>query len=198
MMGIYSTVPATCRRTAREAQRPASERYNHGTSPGGLRWGAARRMIECSNESTFDLWCCPSGRPDSSCYLENWKFAKTSITPDAAESYHAPTTSYDYIKRAVMIPMRDGVKLFTVIVIPRSAKNAPLILTRTPYDAATRTTRNESPSMLATLPQGDEVFVAVSGSVSFRTYMASSGYGGRLCDDPSVERTAQPDDGGSL
>ncbi len=59
-----------------------------------------------------------------------------------------------------MVPMRDGVKLYTVIVIPKGAKNAPLILTRTPYDAATRTTRNESPSMLATLPQGDEVFVA--------------------------------------
>ncbi|HTS35119.1 MAG TPA: CocE/NonD family hydrolase [Candidatus Solibacter sp.] len=46
------------------------------------------------------------------------------------------TDSFDYIKRDVMIPMRDGVKLHTVIVIPREAKNAPILLTRTPYNAS--------------------------------------------------------------
>ena len=35
-----------------------------------------------------------------------------------------------------MIPMRDGVKLYTVIAIPKGAKNAPMVLTRTPYNAA--------------------------------------------------------------
>jgi putative CocE/NonD family hydrolase len=34
-----------------------------------------------------------------------------------------------------MIPMRDGVKLHTVILIPRGVKGAPILLTRTPYDA---------------------------------------------------------------
>ncbi len=55
--------------------------------------------------------------------------------------------------------MRDGVKLHTVIVIPRGASHAPILLTRTPYDAAGRADREDSPHMLATLPQGDEVFV---------------------------------------
>ena len=59
-----------------------------------------------------------------------------------------------------MIPMRDGVKLYTVIVVPKDARHAPIILTRTPYNAAKRAERNVSPQMLATLPQGDEVFVA--------------------------------------
>ncbi len=59
-----------------------------------------------------------------------------------------------------MIPMRDGVKLFTVIVVPKGAQHAPILLTRTPYNAAERTRRMRSPYMLATLPQGDEVFVA--------------------------------------
>ena len=59
-----------------------------------------------------------------------------------------------------MIPMRDGVKLFTVIIVPKGAKNAPILLTRTPYNAARRTSRNNSPRMLAALPQGDEVFAA--------------------------------------
>ena len=56
--------------------------------------------------------------------------------------------------------MRDGVRLFTVVVVPKGARNAPILLTRTPYNASKRTARNESPHMLATLPQGDEVFVA--------------------------------------
>ena len=59
-----------------------------------------------------------------------------------------------------MIPMRDGVKLYTVIVVPKGAKNAPILLTRTPYNAANRTGRNDSPHMLSMLPLGDEVFVA--------------------------------------
>jgi len=59
----------------------------------------------------------------------------------------------------VMIPMRDGVKLFTVIMVPKGAQNAPILLTRTPYNAAKRTARSDSPRMLAALPQGDEVFV---------------------------------------
>src|SRR3546814_1621274 len=58
-----------------------------------------------------------------------------------------------------MIPMRDGVELFTVIVVPKGAKDAPIVLSRTPYNAAGRTSRMASPRMLDILPQGDEVFV---------------------------------------
>src|SRR5260370_38911570 len=58
-----------------------------------------------------------------------------------------------------MIPMGDMVRLHTVIVIPKGARSAPMILTRTPYDASSRAQRNQSPHMMATLPQGDEVFV---------------------------------------
>jgi uncharacterized protein len=35
--------------------------------------------------------------------------------------------------------MRDGVKLFTSIVIPKGARSAPILLTRTPYKATART-----------------------------------------------------------
>ncbi len=80
-------------------------------------------------------------------------------TPDIPADYKEPVASYDYEKRVVMIPMRDGVNLYTVIVIPKGAKNAPILLTRTPYNAAKRAERYVSPHMAATLPQGDEVFV---------------------------------------
>ena len=79
---------------------------------------------------------------------------------DIPSTFTVPTTGYDYVKREVMIPMRDGVKLHTVIVAPKGAKSAPILLTRTPYDASKRAARNESPHMLAEMPQGDEVFVA--------------------------------------
>ena len=46
------------------------------------------------------------------------------------------TSSFDYERREAMIPMRDGVKLHTVILIPNGAKNEPILLTRTPYNAA--------------------------------------------------------------
>ncbi|MGA9797053.1 MAG: CocE/NonD family hydrolase [Rhizomicrobium sp.] len=43
--------------------------------------------------------------------------------------------SFDYVRRVVDIPMRDGVKLHTVILIPRGAHHAGIVLTRTPYSA---------------------------------------------------------------
>lgn len=43
--------------------------------------------------------------------------------------------SFDFAKRKVMIPMRDGVKLHTIILVPKNASNAPILLTRTPYNA---------------------------------------------------------------
>ncbi len=54
---------------------------------------------------------------------------------------------WDYVKRTAEIPMRDGVKLHAVILVPKSAlgsKSAPILLTRTPYDADELTKRNVS------------------------------------------------------
>src|SRR5262245_6052644 len=86
--------------------------------------------------------------------------AADSQQPDIPNSFKAPTADYDYVLREVMVPMRDGVKLHTVIVIPKGAKDAPILLSRTPYNASKRSSRNESPHMLSRLPQGDDVFVA--------------------------------------
>ena len=54
------------------------------------------------------------------------------------------TEGFDHVRRDVMIPMRDGVKLHTVILVPKGAKGAPILLTRTPYDATKLTTHVES------------------------------------------------------
>ncbi len=82
------------------------------------------------------------------------------MKPDIPADFSAPSADFDYLKRDVMIPMRDGVKLHTVIMIPHGALHAPIILTRTPYNASKRAEREASPSLLATLPEADEVFVS--------------------------------------
>ncbi|PIB93317.1 CocE/NonD family hydrolase [Caulobacter sp. FWC2] len=87
------------------------------------------------------------------------------LAPDIAGKYVAAKINYDYEKRVVMIPMRDGTKLYTVVVIPKGGKNLPILLTRTPYNAAKRAARNDSSKMVAALAQGDEVFVADGGYI---------------------------------
>jgi len=82
-----------------------------------------------------------------------------SSESDIPADFKPPTSDYNYIKRVQMIPMRDGVKLYTVIVTPKGAAHAPILLTRTPYNAKERASRFESPYMLDILPLSDEVFV---------------------------------------
>ena len=103
-----------------------------------------------------------------------------------------PQDSYDYVKREVMIPMRDGVKLFTSIVVPKGAKNAPILLTRTPYNASGRTERNHSSRMIATLPQGDEVFVADGYIRVFQDVRGKYKSEGDYWMTPPGARTAEP------
>src|SRR5450759_2587645 len=61
--------------------------------------------------------------------------AAQALPSETPAQFTPVTDSFDYIRRDVMIPMRDGVKLHTVILIPTGAKSAPILLTRTPYDA---------------------------------------------------------------
>jgi len=52
----------------------------------------------------------------------------TSAYPSETPEHFQPTNAgFDYQRRDVMIPMRDGVKLHTVILIPNGAKNAPIL-----------------------------------------------------------------------
>jgi putative CocE/NonD family hydrolase len=69
--------------------------------------------------------------------------ALPSETP-ATLDLSSASSGWDYARREVMIPMRDGVKLHTVILVPKGAKNAPILLTRTPYDATDLTSHSHS------------------------------------------------------
>jgi uncharacterized protein len=65
--------------------------------------------------------------------------------PSETPAQFRPTDDgFDFIRRDVMIPMRDGVRLHTVILVPRGASRAPMLLTRTPYDATALTSHAPS------------------------------------------------------
>ena len=81
-----------------------------------------------------------------------------SETPAKLET---PTADFDYIRRNVMIPMRDGVKLHTVILIPKGAAGAPMLLTRTPYDADALTTHEASAHLGPTLQGYDNALETI-------------------------------------
>jgi putative CocE/NonD family hydrolase len=67
--------------------------------------------------------------------------------------FKVASDSWDYVRREEMIPMRDGVKLRTIILVPKGAKAAPILLTRTPYNAA-ELTSHASSSHLGPILQG--------------------------------------------
>jgi putative CocE/NonD family hydrolase len=77
---------------------------------------------------------------------------------DIPKDWHEPTGHQDFVTRDVMIPMRDGVKLHTVIVLPRGSTGAPMLLERTPYDASSFVSGN-SPKLRDRVFAGDRVWV---------------------------------------
>lgn len=81
------------------------------------------------------------------------------MTVDIPPKFEATTASADYIRREVMVPMRDGVKLCTVVVMRKGTMHAPILLTRTPYNARKTTSRNPSQTITEILPISDAIFV---------------------------------------
>ena len=64
---------------------------------------------------------------------------------DIPKRFNAPRGEFQYVRREAMIPMRDGAKLYTVLIIPRGSAAGggkfPIMLDRTPYSAEKGTTR---------------------------------------------------------
>ena len=81
------------------------------------------------------------------------------MTNDIVASYDWVQPQADYIRRTVMIPMRDGTELFTVIVMRKGTSGGPMLLTRTPYNADKATSRNRSQKIEEILPVMDREFV---------------------------------------
>jgi putative CocE/NonD family hydrolase len=71
-----------------------------------------------------------------------------TLPSESPQDFKPTNYGLEYDRRDVMIPMRDGVKLHTVIIVPKSVidskKHAPMLLTRTPYNATELTSHAAS------------------------------------------------------
>src|SRR5262249_48349841 len=47
------------------------------------------------------------------------------LPSEIPEKFEPTNDAFDHVRRDVMIPMRDGVKLHTMILVPKGAKGAP-------------------------------------------------------------------------
>ena len=101
-------------------------------------------------------------------YADPQQPSAAALQSDTPDSFVVSKDAFDFVKREVKIPMRDGVKLKTVIVIPKGAKNAPILLTRTPYNAGKRLSRSESPRMASVVPQMHDTAVASGYIIVFQ------------------------------
>jgi len=89
--------------------------------------------------------------------------AATSLPSEMPAQLVQRTEDFDYTRRVAMIPMRDGVKLHTVILAPKGAKRAPILLTRTPYDADDLTAHSASAHLGPSLEGYDNANEAIIG-----------------------------------
>ncbi len=84
----------------------------------------------------------------AACFFGLWTglgaAASEPLRSETPQTFVPRTDSFDYVSREAMIPMRDGVKLQTLILIPHGAHRAPILLTRTPYGATDRIAKNNS------------------------------------------------------
>ncbi len=84
----------------------------------------------------------------------------TPMSPDMYPAWKKTAQAQnDYVRRVEMVPMRDGVKLYTVIVFRKGTKNGPILLSRTPYNAGRATARMPSTRIVDILPLMDAEFV---------------------------------------
>ena len=81
------------------------------------------------------------------------------LPSDIPAHFERAVPAMDFVKRDVMITMRDGIALHTVIVLPRGARGAPMLLTRTPYGASSDAAVNNSTHLKAVLSIGNDTVV---------------------------------------
>jgi len=81
--------------------------------------------------------------------------AGQTLPSESPAAFVPHVDTFDYVEREVMIPMRDGVKLQTVILIPRGAHRAPILLSRTPYGATARIAGHNSAHLSEVIADND-------------------------------------------
>jgi putative CocE/NonD family hydrolase len=116
-------------------------------------FGRARAQIPCAARR-----CAALLLAGAHCWLMTvgaTAIAADTLPSDTPAVFVPRVDGFDYVKREVKIPMRDGVKLQTLILVPRGARRAPILLSRTPYGATGRITKNSSAHLSAVIDSTD-------------------------------------------
>ena len=85
------------------------------------------------------------------------------------------TDTFDYVRREEMVAMRDGVKLKTIVLVPKAAQGAPILLARTPYNAAERMARTKSSRLLSVAPQMMDTSIEAGYIVAYQDVRGKHG-----------------------
>jgi putative CocE/NonD family hydrolase len=88
------------------------------------------------------------------------------------------TDSFDFVRRDEMVAMRDGVKLRTIVLVPKGAKVAPILLARTPYNAAERMARMKSSRLANVAPQMMDTSIEAGYIVAYQDVRGKHGSAG--------------------
>src|SRR5499425_2900851 len=112
--------------------------------------GAMRFGVRLGSATAFALLAASAGAPRA----VGASPAPATQISEIPDKFVMPEAQKDYVERIEMIPMRDGVRLYTVIIIPKGANDAPIVLTRTPNDTGRYVSSNK-PSIEALLRVGD-------------------------------------------
>ena len=106
------------------------------------------------------------------------------------------TSGWTYERRTAEIPMRDGVKLHTVILVPKGARGAAMLMTRTPYDADDMTSKNHSGNLAAALDGYDNASDVITEGGYIRVVQDVRGMygsqGGYVMNRPLVGNPLNP------
>ncbi|WP_419814295.1 CocE/NonD family hydrolase [Glacieibacterium sp.] len=82
-----------------------------------------------------------------------------TLQSDLGTAYRPATAEQDYIRREAMIPMRDGVRLYTLILMRKGIAHAPILLERTPYGADGSALHGSSQHLAQRVPAADAPYV---------------------------------------
>ena len=103
--------------------------------------------------------------------------AAAQTTPPNSDQVRARYTKYEY-----RVPMRDGVRLFTQVYVPKdSSQRYPFLLTRTPYSVAPYGVDNYRASLGPSESFEKEGFIFVYQDARGRNM-----FGGRVPTSPSI------------
>src|ERR1041385_3400599 len=122
---------------------PLGVRMSDGVPSGVTPWisappcGPTRRLVRCGAMKTFIRAIALSvpALLTAAAFPQTPPARVAPMTPDVMDKYEQVLPSADFVRRDAMIPMRDGVKLYTTLVMKKGTTNAPILLSRSPYDA---------------------------------------------------------------